>query len=149
MQLSLDFSLDSSAGPPLSTIACPEVSKTRHLKGKQAHARGLLAEDAVAMRYTEKNAVCRGRRVRTAAGEIDLIFDQGDETVFVEVKARRSFDDAAYAVSPKQAQRIGQAALLWLSDQQSPDRSMRFDVALIDRAGHLKIIENALSFDTW
>jgi putative endonuclease len=51
---------------------------------------------------------------------------------FVEVKARASLDDAAYAVTPRQQQRIIDAAQGWLSRIPSmPNSNCDFDAMLI------------------
>jgi putative endonuclease len=51
---------------------------------------------------------------------------------FVEVKARASFDEAAYAVTPRQQQRIIAAAQAWLmAHPEHSEFDMRFDAMLI------------------
>jgi putative endonuclease len=54
------------------------------------------------------------RRFRTPYGEIDLVARRRNVLAFVEVKARASLDDAAYAVTPRQRRRIIDAAQGWL-----------------------------------
>ena len=52
--------------------------------------------------------------------------------VFVEVKARASLDEAAYAVTPRQQQRIINAAQGWLmAHPEHAEFDMRFDAMLI------------------
>ncbi len=51
---------------------------------------------------------------------------------FVEVKARASLDDAAYAVTPRQQQRIINAAQAWLmAHPEHAEFDLRFDAVLI------------------
>ena len=51
---------------------------------------------------------------------------------FVEVKARASLDDAAYAVTPRQQQRIVNAAQAWLmAHPEHAEFDLRFDAVLI------------------
>ena len=51
---------------------------------------------------------------------------------FVEVKARAKLDDAAYAVTPRQQQRIIDAASAWLmTHPEHADLELRFDALLI------------------
>jgi putative endonuclease len=72
------------------------------------------------------------RRFRTPYGEIDLVAKRRDLVAFVEVKARASLDDAAYAVTPRQQARIVNAAQAWLMTH--PDHAefeLRFDAILI------------------
>ena len=42
------------------------------------------------------------KRFRTPYGEIDLVAKKRNLIAFIEVKARASLDDAAYAVTPRQ-----------------------------------------------
>ena len=51
---------------------------------------------------------------------------------FVEVKARATLDDAAFAVTPRQQQRIIDAAQGWLvAHPEHAEFEMRFDAMLI------------------
>ncbi len=84
------------------------------------------------------------RRWRGAAGEIDLILRDGETLVFVEVKKSRSFARAADRLSPAQMHRIAAAAAEFLGTQPRGQLSdMRFDVALVDGSGEVRIVENA------
>jgi putative endonuclease len=110
-----------------------------------ADAAGRAAEDQVEAFYAAKGGRLAARRWRGRAGEIDLIFREGAVTVFVEVKSSRSHDAAAAALSPRQQARILSAAEEYLAGTAGGSLAeMRFDVALMDRQGRLKIIEAAL-----
>ena len=51
---------------------------------------------------------------------------------FIEVKARASLDEAAYAVTPRQQARIIDAAQAWLmTHPEHAEFDMRFDAILI------------------
>lgn len=68
----------------------------------------------------------------TGAGEIDIIARRGSLVIFVEVKARASLDEAAFAVSQRQRRRILRAAEAFLA--RRPDLAgadIRFDTVLI------------------
>ncbi len=107
---------------------------------------GVAAEEAVAAHYTRAGAVILGQRCRTAAGEIDMIAQQGDEILFIEVKARKTHGAGRAAVSARQQQRIFQAAEIWLEENDhSPMTPCRFDVATVDAGGTVEVIENAFS----
>ncbi len=87
--------------------------------------------------------VARNWRVR--AGEIDLIAARGEVVVFCEVKRRMSnaFGSGAEAVDWRKQQRIRTVARHWLAQQESWVPEIRFDVAVVDGAGHVEVIEAA------
>ena len=85
-----------------------------------------------------------GRRVRTEAGEIDLIVTRGGLLVFVEVKSRPVLADAAAALGPRQRARLLAAASLVLA--RHPDwgeAGVRFDVMMVDAEGRVRRIADA------
>ena len=93
---------------------------------------GVSAEARAAAFLTEQGYRILAQRFRTRQGEIDLIAAKRGLVAFVEVKARARLADAAYAVTPRQQQRIIAAASLWLADH--PDHAadeLRFDAVLI------------------
>ena len=93
---------------------------------------GLSAESRAAAYLMAKGYSILARRFRTPYGEIDLVAKKRDLVAFVEVKARASLDDAAYAVTPRQQARIVNAAQAWLMTH--PDHAefeLRFDAILI------------------
>src|SRR5580692_10077666 len=72
------------------------------------------------------------RRFRTPYGEIDIVAKRRNLIAFIEVKARGSLDDAAYAVTPRQQQRIIEAAQAWLmAHPEHAEFELRFDAMLI------------------
>jgi len=86
-----------------------------------------------------------GRRVRTAAGEIDAIAERHGVTIFVEVKARRSLASAAAALQPRQQARLIGAAEILLGEHPEWGREgVRFDVIAVDNAGRMRRIKDAL-----
>ena len=114
----------SGRGPDLPPDADP---------ARQAAFRlGLSAESRAAAALMAKGFRVLARRWRSPAGEIDLVARRGDLLIFVEVKARPSFDDAAWSVSERQKRRIASAAAAWLAaNPQDASRDMRFDVVLV------------------
>lgn len=84
------------------------------------------------------------QRLRTPAGEIDLVVADAETLVFVEVKARRCQADAAYAVLPRQQKRLLNAAESAMATYPGWCRpSARFDVALVS-GGVIEQIEDAI-----
>jgi putative endonuclease len=93
---------------------------------------GLSAESRAAAYLIAKGYRILGRRFRTPVGEIDIVARRRGVLVFVEVKARESFEAAAEAIGPRQRDRIIAAAQSWLAAHpQDAGRAMRFDVVLI------------------
>ena len=114
------------------------------MSGAVSYHAGLAAEDQVAAEYQRRGyAVCQ-HRWRGKGGEVDLIAQDGDGLIFIEVKKARDFARAVERVTGRQLQRIYDAAGEYLGrmplGQNTP---VRIDVALIDGAGHIQIIENA------
>ncbi|MEL7254656.1 MAG: YraN family protein [Pseudomonadota bacterium] len=115
-------------------------------QGAQAYFSGCAAEAAVAKGYVARGCALLESRWRGDAGEIDLIFRDGDEVVFVEVKKARSFEVAAERLRPAQARRIHMAASEYLDHTPDGQLSlMRFDLALCNAAGEVDIREGAFS----
>ena len=93
---------------------------------------GLPAESRAAAFLIAKGYRILAKRFRTPYGEIDLVVRKRNLIAFVEVKARASLDDAAWAVTPRQQQRIINAAQAWLmAHPEHAEFDMRFDAMLI------------------
>ena len=93
---------------------------------------GLSAEGRAAAFLIAKGYRILAKRFRTPYGEIDLVARKRNLLVFIEVKARASLDEAAYAVTPRQQQRIINAAQGWLmAHPEHAEFDMRFDAMLI------------------
>ena len=72
------------------------------------------------------------KRFRTRYGEIDIVARRRNLVAFVEVKARASLEEAAYAVTARQQVRIVAAAQAWLkAHPEHADFDLRFDAVLI------------------
>jgi putative endonuclease len=109
-----------------------------------AHQAGASAELQVSQNYEQRGFEVAQRRWRGKGGEIDLILRDGAGLVFVEVKRSRDFARAAESLSARQMQRICLSAEEYLA--QEPRGSLtevRFDVAMVDQRGEMRIIENA------
>jgi putative endonuclease len=99
---------------------------------RAAFARGLSAETRAALLLIAKGYRIAARRWKSPVGEIDIVARRRNLLVFVEVKARADFDQAAFAVTPYQRQRILSAARAWLA--RHPDDAtcaIRFDAMLV------------------
>ncbi|MEM1371785.1 MAG: YraN family protein [Pseudomonadota bacterium] len=81
---------------------------------RRRYRAGWLAEFSAAAWLMMKGYRVIDRRVKTPAGEIDLIVVRRGRVSFVEVKARRSQGLAEASVTDHQRRRIKRAADLWL-----------------------------------
>lgn len=122
----------------------PGVSPARQARGRVAALSGIMAEDSVQRLFVARGARLLASRWRGRAGEIDLIFAEGEDLVFVEVKKAATHGLAAERLRPSQMARICRAALEYCerSGMGSPC-FMRFDVALVDQQGRIELLQNA------
>lgn len=117
----------------------------RQTRGALSHCKGLSAEEQVARHYERAGLHLLHRRWRGEFGELDLIFADGDEVVFVEVKSSKTHASALNLVSERQVARLCSAAEEFLG--QCPKGSltpMRLDIATVDGLGRVDVLENAL-----
>jgi len=103
------------------------MKNTNRMQGDKGEMLALKDLRRHGMRLMEKN-------YRAGRKEIDLIMRDGDTIVFVEVKARRSFDygTPAEAVTAVKQRNIMQAALSYMQQNGYDEYQMRFDVVEID-----------------
>lgn len=113
-------------------------------QGAMAYAGGISAERQVAARYAEAGHPIIAQRWRGKSGEIDLIAASGEGFVIIEVKRARTHDHAAQRLGPRQMGRLAAAASEFIATKpRGLGTPLRFDVALVDQIGRIKIIENA------
>ncbi|MEO1641016.1 MAG: YraN family protein [Pseudomonadota bacterium] len=114
------------------------------MSGQTSYHAGVAAEDIVARDYETRAHAIAARRWRGAAGEIDLIARDGDTVVFVEVKKSRSFGAAAWRLGARQMERICASASEFLAGEPRGQLTdVRFDLALVNGNGGMRVIENA------
>ena len=65
----------------------------------RAYRRGILAETLVTILLRLRGHRIVARRYATPVGEIDLVALKGTRLAFIEVKRRRTRDDAAFSVT--------------------------------------------------
>jgi putative endonuclease len=94
---------------------------------------GRKAEDLAAAFLQAKGLTIVEKKFRAKVGEIDVIAKDGDEIVFVEVRARASaeFGGAAASVGGGKRRKLIRAASLWLQ-ARGWDGACRFDVVALD-----------------
>jgi putative endonuclease len=116
-------------------------------KRQCAERQGRDAEAAVIAAWRGRGYDLLARRRRTRSGEIDVVVADPETLVFIEVKARKSFSEAAYAVLPRQQARLLGAAEALLAENQHWCRpAIRFDVALVC-GGRIEHIEDAIRYN--
>ncbi len=101
---------------------------------RQTHQIGLVAEWLCISRLILTGWQISNLRWRCPSGEIDIVARRGQVISFIEVKARNSHDNALYAISATQQQRIRQAASLWLAKHPKyAGDDCRFDVMSVSK----------------
>ena len=136
---------DDSA-PPKWPFKLPPLPRTPRVPGLRpkppksepaperlaAFDRGISAESQAAAWLVGQGYRILARRFKCVAGEIDIVAGRRQTVIFVEVKARASFDEAAESVTPRQRTRIATAAEIWLANNPKVMfQDLRFDAILI------------------
>ncbi len=111
---------------------------------KSTHPYGAQGEDQAAVFLETQGLRIVEKRFLTHHREIDLIARDGDDWVFVEVKARRRAHgiSALDAITPAKQKRLVQAALMYMKQNRLIDQSMRFDVVAVE-SGRIEWIKSA------
>ena len=120
----------------------------RIARGSRAHASGLDAEALACAALVRDGWTVLGRRLRTAAGEVDAVAEKDGLVAFLEVKHRPSMAGAAYALSARQRARLlGAAEILLAENPGWGQAGVRFDVILVDAAGLVRRIADAFRLE--
>jgi putative endonuclease len=90
-----------------------------------------------------------GQRVRTPAGEVDLVAERDGLLAVIEVKSRPSLAEAAEALSLRQRRRLLLAAEALLAEHPGwGEAGVRFDVFLVDASGRVRRVADAFRLET-
>ncbi len=125
------------------------MTEVRRARGARAFRGGMAAEDSVCAALRAEGWTILARRLRTEAGEIDIIADHNGLLAIVEVKLRATLADAAWALSKRQQTRLMAAAEAVLAAH--PDwgaRGVRFDVMVVDAGGQVRRIVDAFRLES-
>ena len=98
---------------------------------QKAEQQGRRAEGLAALWLRLKGWRVLGRRVRTPAGEVDLIVRRGGLVAFVEVKARASDRDADLALDRHRLRRVAAAAEVLAPKYVRAGEDMRIDAVFV------------------
>lgn len=110
---------------------------------RKAERAGRVGETAAAWWLRLKGWKIVARRVKTPAGEIDLIARKGKLVAFVEVKRRQTGAELDFAIDEYRLRRVAAAAEYLGPRYMQPGDDMRVDVILIAPGRALRHIENA------
>jgi putative endonuclease len=83
------------------------------------------------------------RRVRTPAGEVDLVARRGNLVAFVEVKTRATAAELDHAIDERRLARVAAAAEVLMPRYAGPGDDIRVDVILLAPGTRPRHIENA------
>lgn len=103
--------------------------EVRRERGRKGRLEGRSAEAFAALFLMLKGYQILGFRLRTRAGEIDLLARRGRALAVVEVKRRPTLEEALIAVSPQQSERLLDAARLVVERRPALRQlDLRFDL---------------------
>ena len=101
-------------------------------KRKRAQRWGHVSEWLAAASLILKGYRIMKMRYKTKTGEVDIIARKGHLIIMVEVKARRTIEEAFDAVTVASQRRIESAGDLWLAQQKNPHLlSVRYDIIAV------------------
>lgn len=110
---------------------------------RSAEAAGRRGERLAAWWLRLKGWRILDQRVRTPAGEVDLVAQKGALIAFVEVKARASAAELDFAIDQRRLSRVAAAAELLMPRYATAGEDIRVDVILLAPGTAPRHIENA------
>ena len=108
-----------------------------------AEAAGRRGERLAAWWLRLKGWSILDRRVRTPAGEVDLVARRGALIAFVEVKTRATEAELDFAIDARRLARVAAAAELLMPRYATAGEDIRVDVILLAPGSRPRHIENA------
>ena len=113
------------------------------MKRQLAEQSGRDAEDRAARWLEGQGWEVVAKRVKTKAGEIDLIARREGLIAFVEVKWRRKPEELDFAIDAYRLRRVAAAAEVVAHEYATAGEDMRVDVILLAPGVEPRHIENA------
>ena len=110
---------------------------------RRAEARGRRGERIAGWWLRLKGWRILDRRVRTPAGEVDLVARKGNLIAFVEVKMRATAAELDFAIDERRLSRVAAAAEVLMPRYAGPGDDIRVDVILLAPGMRPRHIENA------
>lgn len=128
----------------MATLPHNFTGRDRSRRGWEADRRGRSAEETAQLALEREGWIILARRLRTGAGEIDMVAEKDGLLAVIEVKARSSLADAAAALSARQQARLVAATEIMLAmNPQWGAGGVRFDLLLVDATGVVRRIADA------
>lgn len=122
--------------------------RTRRERGGEAYALGIGAEATARAALIQDGWTILGERVRTEAGEVDIVAEKSGLLAIIEVKARPRLTDAVAAISTRQRARLLAAAEILLGENPGWGQAgVRFDVLAVDASGTVRRISDAFRLE--
>lgn len=117
------------------------------IQTKRNALQGRAAEALVAGKYRASgfSIECQNYRL-PPYGEIDIVASAKGRLYFVEVKSSQTHDRAAALLNAAQCKRLHKMAEIYLSKHGlAMETEIRFDAALVDALGHVRVMPAALN----
>lgn len=92
----------------------------------------------------KQNLIKLRQNYQTRYGEIDLIMLEGDKIIFVEVRKRKTIDEALESITPHKTLKIMLAASEFLCTEIKTELDPRFDAVCIDNNGKIEWIRDII-----
>lgn len=116
----------------------------RRSRGQTAYISGIAAEAAACAALITDGWTIHARRLRTKAGEIDVVAEKAGILSIIEVKYRPTLAQAAVALTVRQQYRLLAACEIILAEH--PDwgaNGVRFDILVVDPQRNVRRIIDA------
>ncbi len=113
-------------------------------RGKDNRSKGSAGEQMAAEYLTQKGLTIIARNYRYDHGEVDLVCQDGDELVFVEVKARTSriFGEPEESVTESKQEQLRKVAEGYCQEFLLDDKFYRFDIVTVMLEGDKSIVRH-------
>jgi putative endonuclease len=121
----------------------PSRKREGNSKRRAAEASGRRGERIAAWWLRLKGWRILDKRVRTPAGEVDLVARKGNLVAFVEVKMRATSAELDFAIDERRLARVAAAAEVLMPRYAGPGDDIRVDVILLAPGTRPRHIENA------
>lgn len=110
---------------------------------RAAEEAGRRGEETAARFLEAQGWTVLATRVRTPAGEVDLVARRESLVAFVEVKTRRTPAELAFAIDERRLARVAAAAEVLMPRFAGPGDDIRVDVILLAPGCQPRHLENA------